>query len=81
MFVSCDRIEDGYAVLVSDDETVYTLPLHSLPFDVREGDTLVAHINNGSLTVLGHDDEQRKSRQERILSMFEKLKEKRNKPQ
>ena len=81
MFVSCDRIEDGYAVLIADDETVYTLPLHSLPTDVREGDTLVAHVNNGTLTVLGHDDAERKSRQERILSMFEKLKEKGNTPQ
>ena len=81
MFVSCDRIEDGYAVLIADDETVYTLPLHSLHTDVREGDTLVAHVNNGTLTVLGHDDAERKSRQERILSMFEKLKEKGNTPQ
>jgi hypothetical protein len=39
--VFLDRIEDGTAVLVFDDDDARELPVHALPAGAREGDWLV----------------------------------------
>lgn len=79
IFVTCDRIEEGYAVFAGDDGTMYDIPLSELPFEVAEGDMVSADYQNGVLTLISRDDKERAQRQERILSIFERLKNERNK--
>ena len=77
MEFTLDRIEDGVAVLIGDDEKIYECSPGVLPEDVREGDVLSSDEYPGSAdfapAVL---PEKRRERSERIKGLFEKLKNK-----
>ena len=77
MDFTLDRIEDGVAVLIGDDEKIYECSPGRLPENIRAGDVLSSEGYPGS------DDfapvlmpQKRQERAERIRELFEKLKNK-----
>ena len=47
----CDRVEEGIAVLLSDDGTSYEIPAETLPDSSRaEGKSFLCTVKNGTVT-------------------------------
>lgn len=69
---SVDRIEDGLAVLLDDDDKSCAIPVDQLPFGTKEGSIL-------RLTEVGYvlDKETENERRNKVLSLQEKLRNKR----
>ena len=71
-----DRIVENIAVLLTDDEQVFEKNIAEIPFELCEGDVLTGEID-GTLEL---NVKEKEVRTERINSLFEKLKNRGNKP-
>lgn len=68
MRYSVDRIENGMAVLISDDENELILPLSAFDFEVREG--LVLKEDRG---VFSADTNEESERREKAANLLKKI--------
>lgn len=74
ILITVDRIEEGLAVFVGDNEQIYNLPLDAIGFDVSEGDICNAKLEDGKLIILSKNEAVKEKRCDYINNLFDKLK-------
>ena len=76
--LTVDRIVDGVATFIGDDECVYHINTADFPADIAEGDIWLATISDGALVSLTKNEAEMSERAGRIEKLFDKLKNKSN---
>ena len=71
-----DRFEEGFAVLVDEDETIYNVPRETFGFDLHEGDFLAVEFSGNTPVSARFLAEETAAAKERIAALMKKLKKK-----
>ena len=71
-----DRFEEGFAVLVDDDETIYNVPREAFGFELHEGDILEVELAGNATVSARFLTEETAAAKERIAALMKKLKKK-----
>ena len=71
-----DRFEEGFAVLVDEEEKIYNVPREQFGFPLHEGDVLRVTLADGMPVSAQFMAEETAMRRERAAALMRKLKKK-----